>query len=210
MAFFSRSSDFSPLFRLLDDSETHRSRPTPSTSTPASRSTSDDLASRRTRVFSPAFDVRELTDAYCLDGEIPGVDHDNIDIEFSDPHTLIIKGHTERNYQTKPRQTQSGSDSGSPRWRQPTVEDEEEANSNSTDTATVDLTAVSEKLPAENTQSSSFHYWASERSIGDFQRTFTFPTRVNQDAVRASLRNGILSVVVPKEAAPKLKKIRVE
>lgn len=199
MTFF--SSDFSPLFRLLDDYETHRS---PSTST--SRSTSDPV-SRRTRVFSPAFDVRELHDAYYLDGELPGVDHGNIDIEFSDPHTLVIKGHTERNYQTKPGQTQSGS--GSPRWRQPTVEDEED-EANSTDTATVDLTAVSEKLPAESTQSSSFHYWASERLIGDFQRTFTFPTRVNQDAVRANLRNGILSVVVPKEAVPKTKKIRIE
>lgn len=196
MAFFSRSSGFSPLFCLLES---------PSPSTPAPRSTSDP-SSRRTRVFSPAFDVRELTDAYYLDGELPGVDHGNIDIEFSDPHTLIIKGHTERNYQTKHSQTQSGY--GSPRRRQPTVEDEDEANS--TDTATVDLTAVSEKLPAENTQSSSFHYWASERSIGEFQRTFTFPTRVNQDAVRASLRNGILSVVVPKEAAPKTKKIRIE
>lgn len=196
MAFFSCSSDFSPLFRLLDDYETHHSRPTPTT---ISTSTST-----RNCAFTPAFDIRELADGYYLDGELPGVDHGNIDIEFSDPHTLVIKGHTECNYQTNHSQPQSGS----PRWRQPTVEDEDEANS--TDTDTVDSTAVSKNLTAGDSQSPSFHYWASERSIGEFQRSFTFPTRVDQDAVRASLKNGILSVVVPKEAVPKTKKIRIE
>ena len=39
---------------------------------------------------------------------------------------------------------------------------------------------------------------------------FTFPGRVDQDRVKASLRNGILSVNVPKATAPKTKKISVE
>ncbi|KAF2433296.1 HSP20-like chaperone [Tothia fuscella] len=41
-------------------------------------------------------------------------------------------------------------------------------------------------------------YWVSERSVGSFARTFTFPVRIDQDAVKASLKNGILSVVIPK------------
>lgn len=183
MAFLSCNSNFSPLFRLLDDYETHRSRPT------------------RSRAFTPAFDVRELTDGYYLDGELPGVDQSNIDIEFSDPHTLVIKGHTERNYQNHHHE----SPGGSPRWRQPTVEDEDVSDFHDTG----DSTETSHQ-PTDHVQSPATHYWASERSIGEFQRTFTFPTRVDQDAVRASLRNGILSVVVPKEAAPKTKKIRIE
>lgn len=204
MAFFSCSSDFSPLFRLLDDYETHRSRPTSSSpsTTSASKSTST-LKPTSSRTFTPAFDVRELSDGYYLDGELPGVDHGNIEIEFSDPQTLVIKGHTERNYQTHHNEPQSGS----PRWRQPTVEDEDEASSTETDTADSTMTS---KFSADDTESPSFQYWASERSIGEFQRTFTFPVRVDQDAVRASLRNGILSVIVPKEAAPKTKKIRIE
>lgn len=204
MAFFC-SSDFSPLFRLLDDYETHRPRPTyPSPSTPSASKSTSTLTSTRSCAFTPAFDVRELNDGYYLDGELPGVDHGNIEIEFSDPQTLIIKGRTERNYQTHDKEPRSGS----PRWRQPTVEDEDETNS--TDTDTVDSTVTSKQLTADDTQSPSFHYWASERSIGEFQRTFTFPVRVDQDAVRASLKNGILSVIVPKEAAPTTKKIRIE
>lgn len=178
------NSDFRPLFRLLDDYETHRSRAAPSTST---------------RSYTPAFDVRELDDGYYLDGELPGVNQSNIDIEFSDPQTLVIKGHTERAYQNETTD-HADSKSGARRWRQPTVEDEEAA---STDTDTDSDSVTPETQP-------SFHYWASERSIGEFQRTFTFPTRVDQDAVRASLKNGILSVVVPKEAAPKTKKIRIQ
>ncbi|KAI4244767.1 MAG: hypothetical protein L6R42_010373, partial [Xanthoria sp. 1 TBL-2021] len=52
-------------------------------------------------------------------------------------------------------------------------------------------------------------YWVSERSVGEFRRTFSFPGKVDQEAVKASLRNGILSVVVPK-AAKQQRKIAVE
>lgn len=146
--------------------------------------------------------MRELNDGYYLDGDLPGVDHGNIEIEFSDPHTLVIKGHTERNYQTHDNEPWNGS----PRSRQPTVEDEDET----TESTTADSQVTSKKPTADDNRSSSFRYWASERSIGEFQRTFTFPVRVDQDAVRASLKNGVLSVIVPKEAAPKTKKIRIE
>lgn len=204
MTFF-YNSDFSPLFRLLDDYETHRSRPTRSVITPSDSAPKSPATSKSTRscAFTPAFDVRELNGGYYLDGELPGVDQRNIEIEFSDPHTLVIKGRTERNYQTDGKDSQSTS----PRWRQPTVEDEDEAIS--TETGTVDSTATSNELTTDDSRS-PFHYWASERSIGEFQRTFTFPVRVDQDAVRASLKNGILSVIVPKVATPKAKRIRID
>ena len=179
MAFMSCRSDLAPLLRLFDHPELHRARPT------------------TTRSFAPAFDVRELTDSYYLDGELPGVDQKNIEIEFSDPHTLVIQGRTERNYRL-PNQKENTSTS----WRQPTVEDED-SESNNTDTDTDDTVD-------HQSQPESFHYWNSERSIGEFKRVFTFPTRVNQDAVRANLSNGILSLVVPKDAVPKTKKIRIE
>ena len=81
--------------------------------------------------------------------------------------------------------------------------EDEDSESNSTDTDTDDTVD-------HQSQPESFHYWNSERSIGEFKRVFTFPTRVNQDAVRANLSNGILSLVVPKDAVPKTKKIRIE
>lgn len=38
----------------------------------------------------------------------------------------------------------------------------------------------------------------SERLVGDFHRTFAFPQPVSEDGVRASMDNGVLSLVVPK------------
>lgn len=196
MTFFPRSSGgFAPLFHLLDDYDVHRSQSPKCRVTP-------------TRSFSPRFDVYEQNGCYHLEGELPGVDQDNIDIEFTDPHTLVIKGRAERQYNDMASDANESADepaddTSSNKSLQPTVEDEDEGESNDT---------VAHVSPASTPKKSgpSFKYWASERSLGQFQRTFSFPTRVDQEAVRASLRNGILSVIVPKEAAPKLKKIRVE
>ncbi|KAJ5715825.1 uncharacterized protein N7483_013006 [Penicillium malachiteum] len=188
------NAEFAPLFQLLENYEPHRTCPTKNTRT------------RRT-FYAPAFDVREVSDSYYLDGELPGVDQNAIDIEFRDPQTLVIKGRSERNYQTT--QPESSSDSEEfTKLRQPTVEDEDESDSNDSDTNTA-TSSGSTKTPTP-TQTPTSKYWASERSIGDFERTFSFPSRVDQDAVRASLKNGVLSVVLPKEATPVAKKIRVE
>ncbi|KAF2139888.1 uncharacterized protein K452DRAFT_289271, partial [Aplosporella prunicola CBS 121167] len=42
--------------------------------------------------------------------------------------------------------------------------------------------------------------WLSERRLGHYQRTFTFPTDVDAAAIRARLGQGLLRVVVPKIA----------
>lgn len=187
MSFFCRS-DISPLFRLLDDYETHRSGPTRAVS------------------FTPSFDVREGSDGYYLDGELPGVDQSNIEIEFSDPQTLVVKGRTERNYQSQPQtQSQSQTEGTSSPRHQATVEDEADS-----DTSVVSNPQKLTVQSTKQTQPDTFRFWASERSVGEFQRTFTFNTRVDQDGVRASLKNGILSVYVPKDAVPKTKKIRIQ
>ncbi|KAJ5119206.1 hypothetical protein N7448_010912 [Penicillium atrosanguineum] len=155
---FPSSGDFSPLFRLLDDYDSHRTSRQPSL-----------------RSFSPRFDVRETEEAYHLDGELPGIAQKDIDIEFTDPQTLTVKGRTEREYHAEPQVEIDG--------------DETEQKSDT---------------------KSLYRFWASERATGEFQRIFSFPTRVDQDAVKANLKNGILSVVVPKAIASPTKKITVE
>ncbi|KAJ5211389.1 HSP20-like chaperone [Penicillium cf. griseofulvum] len=150
--------DFAPLFRLLDDYDDHRS----SRNQPAVRS------------FSPRFDIRESEDAYHFDGELPGISQKDIDIEFSDPQTLVVKGRTEREYHTsEPSEAKKGA--------------------------------------KKSDESKSTHrFWASERSIGEFQRVFSFPTPVDQHNVKASLKNGILAIQVPKASATASKKITIE
>jgi len=40
-----------------------------------------------------------------------------------------------------------------------------------------------------------------ERYVGPFQRSFTFPDEVDADGMRASLKDGLLRIVVPKKEA---------
>lgn len=206
MAFFPRfaAGEFAPLFHLLDDYDVHRSsRPT------------NQYQFTPVRSFAPKFDVYELRDGYHLDGELPGVDQHNIDIEFTDPHTLVIKGRVEREYRdVSPAETHETEDavnstpsSPSVKSLQPTVEDEsEEGNTTAADTPT----KPADKQVRKSDPRPAHKYWVSERSVGEFHRTFTFPTRVDQEAVKASLKNGILSIVIPKASAPKVKKITIE
>lgn len=206
MAFLSLlPSEFNPLFRILDDyDDACCSKP------PMEHLRPSHL--QHTRSFAPRFDIRESDDGYHLDGELPGVNQDNIDIAFTDPQTLVIKGSSQRNFSSsltephQPGENPSESDSeNTSKSLQPTVEDEEASGT----VATAPTPKHSEVNP-EPSHDSECKYWVSERSIGEFHRTFTFPTRVDRDAVRASLRNGILSIVVPKELASEFRKIRIE
>ncbi|KAL3455473.1 Hsp20/alpha crystallin family protein [Aspergillus heterothallicus] len=45
-------------------------------------------------------------------------------------------------------------------------------------------------------------WWCSERSVGDFRRSFSFPSPVDQDNIDAAFENGVLSITV-KKAQPK-------
>ncbi|CEL08117.1 Putative 30 kDa heat shock protein [Aspergillus calidoustus] len=182
------ASDFSPLFRLLDDYDNHRS-------------TRGQGQHTSVRSFAPRFDVRETKDAYLLDGELPGIAQKDIDIEFTDPQTLVVKGRSEREYHSSNVGENTSSSSTPAAEKQPQVEDAPEGE------GTVVRTS-GEKQVAKHTEKP--RYWVSERSVGEFQRTFSFPSRVDQDAVKASLKDGILSVLVPKAAPPSSKKIAIQ
>jgi HSP20 family protein len=46
------------------------------------------------------------------------------------------------------------------------------------------------------------HYHQVERGYGTFQRTFEFVEAVDQDGIAADLREGVLTVTLPKAATP--------
>lgn len=168
MTLFHRAGDFSPLFRLLDDYDLHRS----------------GRSDTSMRSFAPKFDVREAGDTYILDGELPGMDQKDVDIEFSDPQTLVVKGRCEREYRS-PEEGEATS--------QKAGEKEKEK----------------EKQASKKETGPRHKYWVSERSIGEFHRSFNFPTRVDQDNVKAQLKNGVLSITVPKAGPAASKKIAI-
>jgi len=205
MSFFPRSfisadptvSSFQPLFRMLDEFDQYNRQ--------GDRSTSSQMST-----FTPKFDVKEVKDAYELHGELPGIEQKDVEIEFTDPQTLTVKGRSERSYvsgtppagfledtQTKGAITEGAN--GRKALHKATVE--EEGAEGSTEVAT-----KKEETAQPNEEAK---YWVSERSVGEFSRSFSFPSRVDQDNVQASMRNGVLSIHVPKAKKHESRKITI-
>ena len=196
------SSDFAPFFRLLD---------------------ADHFVQPRAfnQSFVPRFDVREVGSTYELQGELPGVKQGDIDIEFVDANTLVIRGTTEQRSTTTSEDSKATPDSpvaddtsekSSTSYQKATVEDDyvdAGAATEGSETETSTLTAPVQAAQAPKSAEPSYKYWVSERYSGQFERRFNFPGKVDQDAVKASLKDGILSVVVPKAVRTE-KKITIE
>ena len=198
MSLFPRFQEFPPIFRLIDEYDR------------ATRQHHFRGLDTSLRSFSPKFDVKELKDAYELHGELPGIEQKDINIEWTDGNTLTIGGRTEhRSESGTPPQgfvEEGAENKGNQReYQKPTIEDESEGGSKQTAVTKTD----SSKDVAKSSED-GIKYWVTERSVGEFHRSFSFPTRVDQDGVKASLKNGILSIVVPKAQAPKPRKINVE
>ncbi|KHN95367.1 heat shock protein 30 [Metarhizium album ARSEF 1941] len=215
-AFYNQDRSFTPLFRLLDDYDTYSRQQNP-------KSNRQGL----TRQWQPKFDVRETADAYELHGELPGVDKDHVKIEFSESQTLLIRGTAKRSCTagTPPsRQVEDTVMSGGlpdaeehKNARKATVEDEEDEEwSNAsqsrpgTPTTTTATAEVGKKPGAEREKvADKAKYWLTERSVGEFSRSFNFPNRVDQDGVTASFKDGILSIVVPKAKKHESRRIAI-
>jgi HSP20 family protein len=69
------------------------------------------------------------------------------------------------------------------------------------------LTIGGERREEERTEDDRFYTY--ERSYGSFSRSFTLPEGADLDSVKADLKNGVLTVLVPKKAEVQPKKISV-
>ncbi|CUS11855.1 unnamed protein product [Tuber aestivum] len=145
--------------------------------------------SNRRGTFSPSFDVHETEKAYILEGELPGLhDKSNLSIEFTDPQTLLVRGKTERMH----RESSDG--------------DESTVTKKDKEVQREDKGSTEEE---KKDKDSKPRYWVSERTVGEFQRSFSFPSYVDVDAVKASLTHGILKIVVPKKQSQIAKRIEI-
>lgn len=178
------------------------------------------------RSFTPRFDVKEAGSNYELQGELPGFEQHNLDIEFVDERTLVVRGKlaSEQTYsndsaaedgQQKAVADTAANDNASersPNYREASVEDEYVDAGAESETVRDDKPGeVAKAAEATNKVAEpQFKYWVSERSAGEFERRFAFPGRVDQDEVKASLKNGILSIIVPKIVEREAKRISIQ
>lgn len=209
MSFFPRSfieadtsASFHPLFRLLDDFDNY-SRTSGQVQRPRNQQ----------RTFTPRFDVKEVENAYELHGELPGIDQKDVSIEFTDENTLTVRGRSERQYTSgTPPQSfiegvqQEQKQIESHKEHQPTAEDDPSEPATPTTDTTQQVAELEQQKKPEQPQSK---FWVSERNVGEFARSFSFPGRVDHDAVTASMKNGILSIVVPKAKKHETRKIAI-
>ncbi|RMZ74069.1 30 kDa heat shock [Pyrenophora seminiperda CCB06] len=196
MSLFPRfTQEFAPIFRLFDEYDRQAFR-------------NLDREFPNVKSFTPKFDVKETKESYELHGELPGVQQKDINIEWTDNNTLTISGrheHVREEGQRPQGFIEHGENSDQKKiGHQPTVEDDP------SDPNTKVAKQSDKKEVSKQDESSKAKYWVSERSVGEFHRSFAFPARVDQDAVKASLRDGILSIVVPKAQAPQARKINIE
>lgn len=70
------------------------------------------------------------------------------------------------------------------------------------------LTLRGERKPDETLKRENFH--RMERFYGTFQRSFTLPHTIDQEKVKASCANGVLTIILPKQEERKPKLINVE
>jgi len=107
------------------------------------------------RVWSPAVDVYEDTDAIVIKADLPGMKQEEIDIEMNN-ETLSIKG--ERKFEDEQRRD---------------------------------------------------NYVRIERQYGVFQRSFTIGIPIEADKIKATYKNGILELTLPKAEVTKPRKVQV-
>ncbi|KAK0737252.1 HSP20-like chaperone [Apiosordaria backusii] len=228
--------NFMPLFRFLDEWEQAQQQQQPERKQQQQRPKKQQpqqqqqqqkprqkaLPQAQPQRFQPAFDVREVEDAYELYADLPGVAKENISIEFPEPQTITISGKVERNYEqlfaSSPEPTSENPEE-QPRPRSPyqaTVEDDTEDEYDAVTPvtsrpATPTATEIAKQPAQQQAQQTSapVKYWLQERNVGEFSRTFQFPGRVDTDEVTAALENGILRIRVPKAKAYERRRITI-
>lgn len=163
---------------------------------------------------TPKFDVQETDANYVLEGELPGVAKADINLTWADDNTLVLKTQTNTVKETTnkhsgepSKQIAQTTESSAPAGNLPTEMSMSGANpdtdsstnagaSTENDNALAKTndtsTDVSTPAPARST------YHLTERTHSTFQRVFSFAGAVKHDDVKASLKNGVLTVNVPK------------
>lgn len=155
--------------------------------------------------LAPKFDIKETEKEYVLEGELPGVEKKDISLDFVDENTLVLKTRVEkvREEGARPRgQTEAeGEKQASDVHTSGASQEAAQANGEKAQgqDKTNDKTVATQNQNKEVSQPApAIQYHLNERSIGTFQRVFSLPGELKHAEVKASLKNGVLTVTVPK------------
>lgn len=173
----------------------------------------------------PGFDAKDISIEFLDDGHTLQIKGKTVQ-ETKQNNAEAVQGTTEKAIPDGPAaetttQAVEGntSETSSLKSHQATVEDEAEepANASAANATTAEQAVaeapkpveqqVTEQPKAEQPQTKRL---VSERYTGSFTRSFKFPSKVDQEAVRASLKDGILAITLPFARKPESRKIQIE
>ncbi|KAM0429517.1 hypothetical protein ACHAQK_011004 [Fusarium lateritium] len=177
-----------------------------------------------TRPWEPRFEAFETEDSFFIHGELPGLNKEHVTVEFPEPCKLVVSGKVERftddpkaaettteQTDTTPIIDSNNEDTRSRSSYQATVEDDVDSDdfevlshvSEKSETISQpELETLSEKVKERQTKKPEQP--DEPRRSGyrkEFSRYFTFSTYVNHEAVTAELKDGLLTIVIPKAAS---------
>ncbi|KAJ4128297.1 hypothetical protein NW754_002289 [Fusarium falciforme] len=130
--------------------------------------------------FAPLFRLLDDFDSYSRQG-------------MSGRHTSLIEG-----------TTTSGAITEAGEGGKKASEEVHKSVPHETDTEATEKEKPKAKEPVDKAK-----YWLSERSVGEFSRSFNFPTPVDQESVTASFKDGILNIVAPKAKKQESRRIAI-
>ncbi|KAB5585108.1 HSP20-like chaperone [Coniochaeta sp. 2T2.1] len=170
-------------------------------------------------VARPHFDLLENKTTYAIYGELSGLSRQDVGVEVHDHlFTVTISGHLKRlvplaTTTTRPELGTAGEEDGvgvvhrDAAAASPPTTNEADNNSGKKHNAkgdegtNKDATTETEKIPDDQKE---VHWHVTERKVGEFRRAFQFPIdSVQMSGVTASMKDGLLCVLVPKRVREK-------
>ncbi|KAJ2904351.1 HSP20-like chaperone [Zalerion maritima] len=162
----------------------------------------DNAAHGESKVH-PLFDLVEGPNNFKIYGELPGMAKDNLHIDVNDHlFTIAVAGKFEvPGDLVSPEEATDAvpvkhRDAAGPGTKDKET-DSQEAGTNA------GLGSTAETAEASENKEAKVKYYIRERKLGDFKRGFQFPVEVvKMEDVTACYSNGLLTITVPKNAAP--------
>ena len=125
---------------------------------------------RAMQQWAPSVDVSETDKEWCVEADLPGVRKDDINVELRDNQLTISAEMREELEQGQPA-GQQGQQQG---------------------------TQGQQRAQGQSPQEQGRQYHARERRYGRFVRAMTLPENVNPDQISCDVRDGVLTLHIPK------------
>jgi HSP20 family protein len=161
---------------------------------------------RLTQAFRyPPTDIKEAPEAYELHAELPGYDKKNIKIELAeDRRTLILTGVAE---ESKSDEEQGEQQAGSGSAAHAKKEEKQHGQKHTKDEKQV---TQKKSEDAQVAKGQTPQWWVNERVVTSFTRSYTFPTPIKADGIKARFEDGILMIWAPKDTAGHARQISID